>query len=46
VGVNRLTAEVLEQVVVHVYAVERGGRRVDFVEIREVFVDEVVKGFG
>ena len=44
--VNRLTAEVLEEVVVQVDAVECGIGRVGFVEIREVFVDEVRKGFG
>ena len=44
--VNRRTAEVLEQVVVHVDAVEGGRRGVDLVEVRQVFVDEVRKGFG
>ena len=45
-GVNRLTTEVLQEVVVHVHAVEGCGGRIDLVEIREVFVNEVGKGFG
>ena len=45
-SVNRLTAQVLEQVVVQVDAVERGVGWMGFVEIREVLVDEVRKGFG
>ena len=45
-SVNGLTAEVLEEVVVQVDAVECGIGRVGFVEIREVLVDEVRKGFG
>jgi hypothetical protein len=45
-SVNRLTAEVLEEIVVQVDAIERGIRGVCFVEIREVLVDEVRKGFG
>ena len=44
--VNRRPTEVLEQVVVHVDAVERGRRGVDLVEVREVLVNEVGKGFG
>ncbi len=44
--VNRGPAEVLEQVVVHVDAVEGGRRGVDLVEVRQVLVDEVRKGFG
>ena len=43
---DRLTAQILEQVVVQVDAVERGVGRMDFVEIRQVFVDEVRQGFG
>ncbi len=45
-SVNCLTAQVLEEVVVQVDAVECGIGRVCFVEIRQVFVDEVRKGFG
>ena len=44
--VNRLPAQVLEQVVVKVNAVERRVGRMDFVQVREVFVDEVRQGFG
>ena len=44
--VNGRPAEVLEQVVVDVNAVEGGRRGVDLVEVRQVFVDEVGKGFG
>ena len=44
--VNRRPAEVLEQVVVDVDAVEGRRRGVDLVEIRQVFVNEVRKGFG
>ena len=44
--VNRRSAEVLEQVVVHVDAVEGGRRGVDLVEVRQVLVNEVRKGFG
>ena len=44
--VDRGSAEVLEQVVVHMDAVERGRRGVDLVEVRQVLVDEVRKGFG
>ncbi len=44
--VDRLPAEVLEQIVVDVNAVEGRGRGMDFVEIRQVLVDEVRKGFG
>ena len=43
---DRLTAPVLEQVVVQMDAVEGGVGRMDFVEIREVFVDEMRQGFG
>ncbi len=39
--VNRGTAEILEQVVVHVDAVEGRRRGVDLVEVRQVLVDEV-----
>ena len=45
-AVNRRPAQVLEQIVVQVDAVECGIGRVCFVEIREVLVDEVRKGFG
>ena len=44
--VNRRPAEVLEQVVVQVNAVEGGVGRVDLVEVRQVLVDEVRQGFG
>ncbi len=39
--VNRGPAEILEQIVVHVNAVEGGRRGVDLVEVRQVLVDEV-----
>ena len=45
-GINRRSTEVLEQVVVHVDAVEGGRRGVDLVEVRQVLVNEVRKGFG
>ena len=45
-GVNRRSTEVLEHVVVHVDAVEGGRRGVDLVEVRQVLVNEVRKGFG
>ena len=45
-GVDRLTAPVLEQVVVEVDAVEGRVGGMDFVEIRQVFVDEMRQGFG
>ena len=44
--VNRRPAEILEQVVVQVNAVERRVGWVRFVEPREVLVDEVRQGFG
>ena len=44
--VDRRTAQVLEQVVVQMDAVEGGVGGVDLVQIREVFVDEVRQGFG
>ncbi len=44
--VDRLTAQVLEQVIVQVHAVERRVGRMDFVEIRQVFVNEMRQGFG
>jgi hypothetical protein len=44
--IDGLPAEVLQHVVMQVHAVEGSVGRVDFVEIREVFVDEVRKGFG
>ena len=44
--VDGLPAEILEQVIVEMHAVEGGVGRVDFVEIREIFVDKVGKGFG
>jgi hypothetical protein len=44
--IDCLAAEILEQVIVEMHAVERGAGRVDFVEIREIFVDKVGKGFG
>ena len=45
-GLDRRTAEILEQVVVGVDAVERGVRRVHLVEIPEQVVDEMRKRFG
>ena len=45
-AVNRLAAEVLQQVVVQVDAVERRVGRMDLVEIRQVLVDEVRQWFG
>ena len=45
-AVNRLAAEVLDEIVVQVDTVERCGRGVDFVEVRQILVDEVRKGFG
>ena len=44
--VNRLAAQILEQIVVEVDAVERGVGRVNLVEIRQVLVDKVRKRFG
>ena len=44
--VNGLTAEILEEIIMYVHTVERGRRRIDFVEIREVLVNEVWQGFG
>ena len=41
-----MPAEVLEQVVVRVHAVERRVRRMRLVEIPEQVVDEVRKRFG
>jgi hypothetical protein len=38
--------EVLQQVVMNVVAVERGARGMNFVQVREVLVDEVRQGFG
>ncbi len=43
---ERAPAQVLEQVVVRVHAVERGAGRLRFVEIPQVIVDEMVKWFG
>jgi hypothetical protein len=45
-GVNGLTAEVLQEVVVQMDAVEGRVGRMDLVEIGQVLVDEVRKGFG
>ena len=45
-AVDRLAAEVLDEIVVQVDTVERRGRGVDFVEVRQILVDEVRKGFG
>ena len=45
-AVDRLTAPVLEQVVVQVDAVEGRAGGMGFVEIREVLVDEMRQGFG
>ena len=44
--VDRRPAEVLEQVVVQVDAVERRVGGMDLVQVREVFVHEVRQGFG
>jgi len=44
--VNRMTPQILEQIVMQVHAVERRARRLYLMEIREVFVNEVRKGFG
>ena len=44
--VDSRPAEVLEEIVVDVNAVEGRRRGVDLVEIRQVFVNEVRKGFG
>jgi hypothetical protein len=41
-----LPAEVLEQVIVAVKPVEGSAGRVDFVEIRKIVVNEVVKRLG
>ena len=38
--------EILEQVIVQVHAVEGGVGGMNFVQIRQVFVNEVRKGFG
>ncbi len=43
---ERAPAQVLEQVVVRVHAVERGAGRLGFVEIAQVVVDEMMKWFG
>ena len=43
---DALAAQILEQVVVEVDTVERRVGRMDFVEIRQVFVDEVRQWFG
>ena len=45
-AVDRLAAEVLEQIVVRVHAVERRVRRMRLVKIAEQIVDEVRKRFG
>ena len=45
-AVDALAAEVLEQVVVRVNAVERRVRRMRLVEVPEQIVDEMWKGFG
>ena len=41
-----MAAEVLEQIVVRVHAVERGVRRMRLVQVAEQVVDEMRKGFG
>ena len=46
VGLDALMAEILEQVVVAVDAVERCKRRMRLVEIAEQVVDEMIKRFG
>ena len=43
---DRMGAEVLEQVVVRMHAVERGVRRMRFAKIAEQIVDEVWERFG
>ena len=45
-GVNRRTAQILEQVIVQMDAVEGRVGRMHLVQIREVFIDEVRQGFG
>ena len=45
-AVDRLAADVLEQVVVRVHAVERGVRGMRLVQVTEQIVDEMRKGFG
>ena len=45
-AVNRLTAPVLQQVVVQMDAVEGGAGGMGFVEIREVLVNEMWQWFG
>ena len=46
VGVERRTAQVVEQVVVDVVAIQRRARRVRFVEIGEIVVDEMLEWLG
>ena len=41
-----MTPQILEQVIVEVHAVERRVGRVNLIEKREVFVNEVGQGFG
>ena len=41
VRIDRLPADIFEQVIVQVHPVERGVRRVGFVKVREVFVDKM-----
>ena len=45
-GIDSGAAEILEEVVVQVHAVEGRVGRIDLVEIREVFIHEVRQGFG
>ena len=45
-GVNRLTADVLQQVVVRVHAVQRGVRGMGLVQVTEQVVDEMRQGLG
>ena len=45
-GIDRLAAEVLEQGVVQVDPVERRVGGMNLVKVREVFVNEMRKGFG
>ena len=43
---DRLPTPVLEQIIVQVHAIKRGARGMNFVEIRQIFVDEMRQGFG
>ncbi len=45
-GVNCLPAQVFEQIVMQVDAVKRSIRGMNLIQIREVFVHEMRKGFG